>query len=71
MNNTSIKSELFHTRDKAIKFMRKVVGGKLHHYAPDSKTRAEYIRIFELREGCFDADFAELFPYCVSYVEIE
>lgn len=70
MYDVNLKYELFPTKDKAEAFIKNVTGGSISHYAPNSKTKEEYIRIFEKREKYFDEDFAELFPYAVSYIEI-
>jgi hypothetical protein len=60
--------KFFKSRDKANYYKRKF-NGEIFHYSARSKTRDFYIQELELIEGCFDENFAEEYPYCVSYLE--
>lgn len=68
INNFKIK--FFKSRDKANYYKRKY-GGDIYYYGPRSRTRFEYIQELELIEGYFDEAFAELYPYCLIYLDKE
>lgn len=62
--------KFFKSKDKANYYKRKF-GGDLFHYSARSKTKLEYEQELILMEGCFDEAFAEMYPYCISYLKKE
>ena len=60
--------KFFKSKDKAYYYKRKF-NGELYHYSPRNKTRDLYIYELESIEGCFDEAFAEMYPYCLSYMD--
>lgn len=60
--------KFFKSKDKAYYYARKF-HGRVYHYSARSKTKFEYEQELKLLEGCFDEAFAEMYPYCISYLK--
>lgn len=60
---------MFKTNDRAAAFMQGIETAELYHFAADSITKDNYIKMLERFEGYFDEDYAEQFPFMVTWIE--